>query len=159
MMVIGGLIFGFPDDDESDIINNYRFLREAGADAAYCQILTPYPKTGMRDQLVAQGLVTNPHDFSRYSGLWANVRTKHLDASQLQFLFWYHRQKVLGWWKPPTGPSKWQSGWSFLWTWIFKPILKAFYGRMLKKVGWEGRYQREMRRLEKMNRFPDLEAP
>jgi radical SAM superfamily enzyme YgiQ (UPF0313 family) len=158
MMVIGGLIFGFPDDDESDIINNYRFLKESGADAGYCQILTPYPKTGMRDQLVAQGLVTNPHDFSRYSGLWANVRTKHLDSSQLQFLFWYHRQRVLGWWKPPTGPSKLKSSWSFLWTWIFKPVLKAFYGRMLKRIGWEGRYQREMQRLEKMNRFPDLEA-
>jgi hypothetical protein len=29
---------------------------------------------------------------------------------------------------------------------------------MLKRIGWEGRYQREMQRLEKMNRFPDLEA-
>jgi hypothetical protein len=28
----------------------------------------------------------------------------------------------------------------------------------LKRVGWEGRYQREMQRLEKMNHFPDLEG-
>jgi hypothetical protein len=89
--------------------------------------------------------------------MWANVRTRVLDSDRLQYLVWYHRQKVLGWWKPPTGPYQYGSSWSFLWTWIFKPILKTFYGRMLKKVGWKGRYKREMQRLERMNRFPDLE--
>jgi len=51
LMVIGGLIFGFPEDDEQSIIDNYQFLKNIDADAAYCQILTPYPKTGMRRQL------------------------------------------------------------------------------------------------------------
>ncbi|WP_246804031.1 B12-binding domain-containing radical SAM protein [Desulfosarcina cetonica] len=100
IMVIGGLIFGFPDDDEAAIVNNYQFLNTIDADAAYCQILTPYPKTEMRRQLINQGLVTNPNNLSRYSGLWANVRTRHLSPARLQYLFWYHRQKVLGWWTP-----------------------------------------------------------
>jgi radical SAM superfamily enzyme YgiQ (UPF0313 family) len=157
MMVIGGLIFGFPDDDESDIVNNYQFLKQLNADAAYCQILTPYPKTGMRKELKAQGLVTNQHDYSRYSGLWANVRTKHLDSDQLQFLFWYHRQKILGWWTPPNSANQRWYNWAFIWTWIFKPILKVFYAVLVKKVGWQGRYQRELQRLKRMNFFPDLE--
>lgn len=157
IMVIGGLIFGFPDDDEQDIINNYQFLNTIDADAAYCQILTPYPKTEMRQQLLDQGLVTNPDNLKRYSGLWANVRTNHLSSDRLQYLFWYHRQKVLGWWKPSGRVRSQGKGWTSIWTMAFKPFLKAHYARILKKEGWEGRYQRELKRLNRMNHFPDLE--
>ncbi|MBW1704887.1 MAG: cobalamin-dependent protein, partial [Deltaproteobacteria bacterium] len=90
IMVMGGLIFGFPDDDEQAIIENYKFLKSTGADTAYCQILTPYPKTEMRRQLLDQGLVTNIDDYKWYNGLWANVKTKHLESHRLQYLFWYH---------------------------------------------------------------------
>ena len=55
MMVIGGLIFGFAEDDEESIKENYAFFKDIGADASYCQILTPYPKTAMREQLLDQG--------------------------------------------------------------------------------------------------------
>ena len=95
IMVIGGLIFGFPEDDEASIIENYQFFKTIDADGAYCQILTPYPKTGMREDLIAEGLVTNNYNYKKYNGLWANVRTRHLDADQLQYLFWYHRQVTL----------------------------------------------------------------
>ena len=157
IMVIGGLIFGFPDDDEQDIINNYQFLNTIDADAAYCQILTPYPKTEMRQQLLKQGLVTNPDKLKHYNGLWANVRTHHLSSERLQYLFWYHRQKVLGWWKPSGRVRSQGKGWTSIWTVAFKPFLKAYYKRMLRKEGWEGRYQRELERIAKMNHFPDLE--
>jgi anaerobic magnesium-protoporphyrin IX monomethyl ester cyclase len=157
IMVIGGLIFGFPHDDEQAIIDNYRFLATVGADAAYCQILTPYPKTEMRRELMAQGLVTNPLDYSLYSGLWANVRTQHLSADLLHYLFWYHRQTVLGWWNP--SPRLRDSNWGMaaIWTYAFKPLMKRYYDRILKKQGWRGRYQRETDRLARMNRFPDLD--
>ena len=79
IMVIGGLIFGFPEDDEDAIRENYQFLNDIDSDASYCQILTPYPKTGMRQDLIDEGLVTNKYDYSRYSGLWANVKTRHLE--------------------------------------------------------------------------------
>jgi anaerobic magnesium-protoporphyrin IX monomethyl ester cyclase len=156
IMVIGGLIFGFPDDDEEAIIRNYQFLKQIDADASYCQILTPYPKTAMRDDLLAQGLVTNPIDYKRYSGLWANVRTKHVDAARLQYLFWYHRQVTLGWWTPSSQARK-QGAWTAIWTHFFKPLLKMRYDRMIRKVGWQGRYEREVKRLERLNYFPDLE--
>jgi hypothetical protein len=96
IMVIGGLIFGFPDDDEQAIIDNYQYFKSTGADTAYCQILTPYPKTEIRQHLLDKGLVTNIDDYKRYNGLWANAKTKHIESDKLQYLFWYHRQNVLG---------------------------------------------------------------
>jgi anaerobic magnesium-protoporphyrin IX monomethyl ester cyclase len=44
IMVVGGMIFGFPEDTEKEIMENYRFFKSIGADTLYCQILTPYPK-------------------------------------------------------------------------------------------------------------------
>ncbi len=157
MMVIGGLIFGFPDDDEESIRENYEFFKSISADAAYCQILTPYPKTGMREQLIADGLVTNTNDLKKYNGLWANVRTKYLDSEELQYQFWYQRQIVLGWWNPPAAARSQGKVWTSIWRFVFKPFLKIHYKRVMKKYGWEGRYQREVERWERMNNFKDLE--
>ncbi len=159
LMVIGGIVLGFPDDDEESIIENYRFLREVRADAAICQILTPYPKTGIRETLMSQGLVTNPHDYERYTGLWANVKTRHLESDRLQYLFWYHRQKILGWWSPHKRARRQQGKvWTGFWIYVVKPILRFFVDRTVRKHGWEGRHLREMQKLARMNRFPDLDA-
>ncbi|MBU4296420.1 MAG: B12-binding domain-containing radical SAM protein [Desulfobulbaceae bacterium] len=157
MMVIGGLIFGFADDDEASIRENYEFFKHIGADASYCQILTPYPRTAMREQLIEQGLVTNETDYKKYSGLWANVRTKHLDSEQLQYQFWYQRQVVLGWWNPPEPARRQGRMWTSIWRFLFKPFLKIRYQRIMDKYGWEGRYRLEVARWERMNRFQDLE--
>ncbi len=157
LMVIGGLIFGFAEDDAESIRDNYAFLKSIGADAAYCQIMTPYPKTAMREQLLAQGLITNQTDYRKYSGLWANGRTKPLDSAQLQYQFWYQRQVVMGWWNPPTQMQKQGRVWLSIWRFIFKPFLQFRYRMIMKKYGWEGRYQREVARWENMNRFQDLE--
>ena len=157
IMVIGGLIFGFPEDDEASIIENYQFLNAVEADSAYCQILTPYPKTEMRRNLIAEDLVTNKYNYKKYSGLWANVKTRYLDSDQLQYLFWYHRQVTLGWWKP----SKWARSkgriWTGLWLFAIKPILKFFTDRRIAREGWEKRYRKELDRLSSMNDFRDLE--
>jgi radical SAM superfamily enzyme YgiQ (UPF0313 family) len=158
IMVVGGLIFGFPDDDEEDIIENYQFLKSIGSDTAYCQILTPYPKTGMRQDLLDQGLVTNPHDYRWYNGMWANVKTKHLDTDRLQYLFWYHHQNVLGWWEPSERAKSQGSLWIPIWLYAFRPLAKFFIGRSLKRYGWEGRYQRVIKRQKAVNVFKDLEG-
>ncbi len=158
MMVIGGLIFGFPEDDVDSIRENYEFFISIGADASYCQILTPYPKTGMRQNLLEQGLIDNQEDYKKYSGLWANVRTRHLTAAQLQYQFWYQRQVVLGWWNPPAPARKQGRLWTSIWRFTFKPFLKLHYWRIMRKGGWEGRYQREVQRWERINTFKDLEG-
>ena len=157
MMVIGGLIFGFAEDDAESIKENYEFFKDIGADASYCQILTPYPKTVMREQLLEQGLVTNETDYKKYNGLWANVRTKHMDSEQLQYQFWYQRQVVLGWWNPPAQAQNKGQLWISIWRFFFKPFLKLRYRIIMKKYGWEGRYQREVIRWKEMNHFKDLE--
>lgn len=158
IMVVGGLIFGFPEDDEEAIVENYAFLKSTGADTAYCQILTPYPKTVMRQHLLDQGLVTNAHDYKWYNGMWANVKTKHLDSDRLQYLFWYHRQKVLGWWEPPERIRRQGRLWTFIWVYAFRPFLKLLINHSLRKYGWKGRYDRAMKRLARVNAFPDLKG-
>jgi radical SAM superfamily enzyme YgiQ (UPF0313 family) len=157
MMVVGGLIFGFPDDDVQSIKENYEFFKDTGADATYCQILTPYPKTGMREHLLAENLITNTANYKKYNGLWANVRTKYLDSEELQYNSWYQRQVVLSWWNPPAPTRKQGKLWTGIWRFLFKPFLKIHYRRVMKKYGWEGRYQQEVQRWERMNSFPDLE--
>ncbi len=156
IMVIGGMIFGFPDDGEKEIIDNYRFLISAGADTSYCQFLTPYPKTGIRQQLIDAGLVTNTYDYSKYNGMWANVRTRHLDVDTLQYLVWYHRQTVMGWWEPSERIHRQSRLWTSIWIYFFRPFLKYFTTRSLRKYGWKGRFKRDMAHLKATNQFPDL---
>lgn len=156
IMVIAGLIFGFPDDREEDIIENYQFLKSLDADSAYCQILTPYPKTLMREQLLEQGLIVNPHEYKWYNGIWANIKTRHLDAEQLQYLVWLHRQKVLGWWTPSRQMKSQGQLWVPIWTYALKPLLKLFFKDNLTEEGWKKRYHREMERQVKVNIFKDL---
>ncbi len=158
MMVIGGLIFGFPGDDAQSIKENYQFFKELGADASYCQIITPYPKTGMRDSLLVNGLVSNKTDLKKYNGLWANVRTNHLSSDELQYQFWYQRQIVLGWWDPPPSIRKQGRLWVMIWIYLMKPILKIRYRWVMRKIGWKGRYRQEIERLQRMNVFEDLEG-
>ncbi|MHB8771799.1 MAG: B12-binding domain-containing radical SAM protein [Syntrophales bacterium] len=158
MMVIGGLIFGLPDDDEAAIGRNYAFLGELGTDAAYCQLLTPYPKTRLRESLLSEGLVTNPDRYERYNGLWANVKTRHLEADRLQYAFWLERQTTLGWWKPSAFAEGQGRLWTSFWSRIVKPVMKYFVDGQTRRIGWEGRYQQYLRHLEAMNRFDDLEG-
>ncbi len=93
ILIVGGMIVGNPEDNYQDIEENFRFFKEQGVDFFFDQILTPYPKTGIREELMRQGLVTNPDDFTRYNGFWANVRTKHLSNKELEFVRWkLHRE-------------------------------------------------------------------
>lgn len=157
IMVVAGMIFGFPDDEEIDIVENYRFLKSIEADTSYCQILTPYPKTGIRRHLLDEGLVTNPYDYSTYNGIWANVRTRHLDADTLQYLVWYHRQIVMGWWEPSRQVRARGPVWTGIWLCFARPFLRLALGRMLRRHGWRGRYEREIARLKGVNRFAGLD--
>ena len=93
IMILGGIIIGNPDDKESDIAQNYEYCRDNNIDFAAFQILTPYPKTGSREELLKMGLVTNENDFSKYNGYWANVKTNHLSSEDLQFLRWKYSKE------------------------------------------------------------------
>ena len=80
---VGGFIVGSPDDDRAAIGRTFRYARRLGLDFPIVQCLTPYPRTEMREELLAEGLVTNPDDLSRYNGYMANVRTRHLESAAI----------------------------------------------------------------------------
>jgi hypothetical protein len=80
-----------------------------------------------------------------------------MDAEQLQFQFWYQRQVVLGWWNPPAEVRRQGWIWISIWRLLFKPVLQLRYKKIMKKYGWEGRYRKEIKRWEDMNRFQDIE--
>jgi radical SAM superfamily enzyme YgiQ (UPF0313 family) len=87
IIVSTGLIGGNPDDDEEDLWENFKLARRLKVDFPIFYISTPYPKTEMRSELEEMGLVTNS-DFTRYDGLHANLKTKHLIEEEVQFITW-----------------------------------------------------------------------
>jgi radical SAM superfamily enzyme YgiQ (UPF0313 family) len=87
IIVSTGLIGGNPDDDEEDLWGNFQLARRLRVDFPIFYISTPYPRTEMRAELEEMGLVTNS-DFTRYDGLHANLRTKHLTEEEVQFITW-----------------------------------------------------------------------
>ncbi len=157
MMIIGGLVFGFPDDDCETIKRNYEFFRQHDIDAAICQILTPYPKTGIRASLLKQGLVSNFDDYKWYTGLWANVRTHHLSTEELQYWVWYYRQTILGWWDPSKLVRRDGKFWTGVWRYGMKPGLQYLHARKVRKQGWRSLYRQEMDKMAAINVFKDLE--
>lgn len=87
IIVSTGLIGGNPDDDAEDIWENFKLARRLKVDVPIFYISTPYPKTQMRSELEEMGLVAN-NDFTKYDGLHANLRTKHLSAEDVQYITW-----------------------------------------------------------------------
>jgi anaerobic magnesium-protoporphyrin IX monomethyl ester cyclase len=86
MYVVGGLIVGNPDDTRESIEANLTFARRY-IDWPYIQHPTPYPRTPMTKDFRDQGLIVN-ENFEEYDGTTAVVRTKHLDAEDVEFMRW-----------------------------------------------------------------------
>jgi radical SAM superfamily enzyme YgiQ (UPF0313 family) len=93
ILIVGGMILGHPDDGEEDIAQNFEFFDKLDIDFYGDQIITPYPKTESRENLLKAGLVTNINNFRKYNGFWANVKTNRLSSNELQFLRWKYRRK------------------------------------------------------------------
>ena len=87
IIVSTGLIGGNPDDDEEDLWENFQLARRLKVDFPIFYISTPYPKTQMRAELEEMGLVTK-NDFTKYDGLHANLKTKHLSDEEVQYITW-----------------------------------------------------------------------
>ncbi len=81
--LIAGIIVGFPEDTRESIRTNMRLFRQLRPDAIYAQYLTPYPKTRLRDEMMAEGLVDNIDRFSEYDGFSCNVHTRALSRDEL----------------------------------------------------------------------------
>lgn len=153
ILIVGGMILGHAEDKEEDIAQNFEFFDKANIDFYGEQIITPYPKTGMRDILIKEGLVTNATDYRKYNGFWANVKTKYLSSEDLQFLRWKYKRKYSTFFK--TTP-------------VFKAnfamvnllrvlILRPYYRikNFITSIGKTERdiFKKEMKRFAEMNNF------
>ncbi|GAB4316679.1 MAG: radical SAM protein [Bacteroidales bacterium] len=83
ILVVGGFIFGYPEDRAETMRNNFEFAKRLRIDIPLFNILTPHPATPLRDELLQLGLVTNANDYTRYNHYFANVRTHHLSDEEL----------------------------------------------------------------------------
>ena len=81
--IIAGCVVGYPEDTWGSVTRQYNLIKSLRPDSIYAQYLTPYPKTKIREELLAESLVTNPDDFSRYDGFTCNIRTRHLSEAAL----------------------------------------------------------------------------
>ncbi|MCB7128836.1 MAG: radical SAM protein [Candidatus Brocadiales bacterium] len=156
ILIIGGLIIGHSEDREEDIAQNYEFFDKHDLDFFSDQIITPYPKTGMREELLRENLITNPHNFRKYNGFWANVRTKHLSSDELQFLKWKYRRKYSTFYK--TTPA-------FKYRFPLVDLPKVFALRpyyrtkdMIRAIGKMEHqvFEGQMRWFNSLNEFPEL---
>ena len=86
MGIIAGGIVGYPDDDRESVKRQIRQLWGLKPDAVYLQILTPYPQTALRKELLDAGLIVNKDDYRSYNGFLSNIRTKYLECKELEDL-------------------------------------------------------------------------
>jgi radical SAM superfamily enzyme YgiQ (UPF0313 family) len=84
IMTIGSFILGLPDDTKESLYANFDYAKKIGLDMPLLNILTPHPKTEMREKLLEMGLITNPDDYSKYDLFGANIRTKYLSPEEIE---------------------------------------------------------------------------
>ncbi|MBN1638057.1 MAG: B12-binding domain-containing radical SAM protein, partial [Ignavibacteriales bacterium] len=80
MVVFGGIIIGNPDDSKESIWNTFEFVKKLKLHVAGFVLLTPFPKTRVRNELIEMGLLTNFYDYSKYNFYHANIKTKYLSS-------------------------------------------------------------------------------
>ena len=151
--VIAGLINGMPHDDAESIRENYEFVRELGITSVMDQLLTPYPKTGLREDMLASNMIANQDDFRWYDGYFANVRTEHLSPEQLGFVRWKTRRDVIGMWRPTRADWKYFKGYTYLWEFGLRHVIWLNERLLELLFGVEGRYKIQMRQYLQLNDF------
>jgi anaerobic magnesium-protoporphyrin IX monomethyl ester cyclase len=98
-VISGGMIIGHPEDDQQAVEENISYLKDLRTDYTAVQLLVPYPKTEVREEIKRKGLLVNENDFKRYNSRKACMRTRHLSADQLSYLVYLYCSQYL---KPRT---------------------------------------------------------
>ena len=151
--IIAGIINGLPDDDPQSIRENYQFIKDMGIASVMDQLLTPYPKTPLRDEMLRDGRVANREDFRWYDGYFSNVRTNNLSSAELGFIRWKTRREVIGAWRPTRGDWKYFKGYTYLWEFGLRHIVRLNEKVLELIFGLEGRYKLQMRHFTNLNDF------
>jgi radical SAM superfamily enzyme YgiQ (UPF0313 family) len=153
IMVIAGIINGLPDDDPESIRENYQFIKKMGVSSVMDQIMTPYPKTPMRIEMIEDKRVANLADFRWYDGYFSNVRTRHLAPEELNFVRWKIRREVIGMWRATKADWKFFKGYTCFWEFGFRHIVWLNERLLEFLFGVEGRYKLQMRQYLQLNDF------
>ncbi len=153
IMIVGGMIIGNPNDKEEDIARNYEFFVNLQIDFFADQILTPYPKTGMREELLNMGLITNKYDYSRYNCFWANIKTNYLEPEDIQFLRWKYNRKYANYiCTTPAFIKNYPLAYYYR-QYFRRPFLKIKNRFFQNSISEKELYKRDMERAEAMNKF------
>jgi anaerobic magnesium-protoporphyrin IX monomethyl ester cyclase len=153
IMIVGGMIIGNPPDKEEDIARNYEFFADLQIDFFADQILTPYPKTGMRDELLNMGLVTNKYDYSRYNCFWANIKTHYLEPEEIQFLRWKYNKKYADYiCTTPAFIKNYPLAYYYR-KYFRRPLIRLKNIFLKNDLSERESYKRDMEKAEAMNRF------
>lgn len=153
IMIVGGMIIGSVNDKEEDIARNYEFFVDLQIDFFADQILTPYPKTGMREELLKAGLITNLYDYSRYNCFWANVKTNYLGPEDLQFLRWKYNKKYADYvCTTPAFIKNYPLAYYYR-QYFRRPFLRLKNKLSQNKLSEKELYERDMAWAEAMNKF------
>ncbi|MFX1513483.1 MAG: B12-binding domain-containing radical SAM protein [Promethearchaeota archaeon] len=126
-IVLGGFIVGNPDDDAKDFNNILSYAKQIKVDAPIFFILTPYPGTRIRENLLDKNLVTNSDDFSKYDALTANIKTNYLSRNEVEILTESLYDKFMDFdWFLNTNIRR-------VYPWYFIKIFTRFIPRLLRK--------------------------
>jgi len=158
LIVVGGCITGFPHDNVKEIRENFEFFKSIGVEHTIPQIITPYPGTGSREVALKGGYITNKDDLRWYNGYWANVRTDHLSAEELEFWRWKLSKDIIG---PFRATKVWMKHYPLtgaIWNYGFNPLYNLYDRAYGKLYGERQRYERAMARLRRKDEF-NLEQP
>jgi len=153
IVVIAGLINGLPQDDEKSIRENYQFVKKMGITSVMDQVLTPYPKTPLREEMLREKRVRNFLDFRWYDGYFSNVRTDYLSPEKLNYVRWKIRREVIGMWHPTKGDWHYFKGYTYLWVFGLRYIVWLNERLLELLFGLEGRYKLQMRHFLNLNNF------
>jgi len=77
------VILGWPDESLETIAKTYKFILEIDPDSVNWNVLTPYPGTKLYEVAKERNLILT-HDWSKYTSHTVVMKTKWLNASQLQ---------------------------------------------------------------------------
>jgi radical SAM superfamily enzyme YgiQ (UPF0313 family) len=158
IIVSAGIINGLANDDPESIRENYQFIKKMGITSVMDQIMTPYPKTPLREEMLKDKLVANLSDFRWYDGYFSNVRTHHLTPEELNFVRWKIRRKIIGMWRATKADWKFFKGYTYVWEFGFRYIVWLNERLLVLLFGVEGRYKLQMRQFLQLNDF-GIEVP
>ena len=158
IIVIAGIINGLPDDDPESIRENYQFIKKMRIASVMDQIMTPYPKTPLREEMLKDERIANLSDFRWYDGYFSNVRTQQLSPEELNFVRWKIRREVVGMWRATKADWKFFKGYTYVWEFGFRHIVWLNERLLELLFGVEGRYKLQMRQFLQLNDF-GIEIP